>query len=328
MMDRRHFLGTTGLSLLAAPLIGEAQQTGSVPRVGFLVMARNPGIEDAFPRGLRDRGYVEGRDMLIEWRSAEGRKDHLVPLAAELVQLGVNVLVAGGPEALAAAMKATSSIPIVVVGGVDPVAEGWAASLARPAGQVTGLTVTVPSLGLKRLQFAKEIMPGLSRLAVLRGVSPPAGPGGSSRAGAIDVAARHLGLQVHILVATGPDDVRRVLDDAVKQRLQGVLIEEVAWLFALRARIADLAAQKRLPTIGFFRPSAEAGYLMTYGVDLSDLLRRAAIYVDKILKGAKAGELPIEQPSKLDLVINLKTAKLLGLTIPPSVLQRADEVIR
>ena len=316
------------VALLGAPLGAEGQPAGKVPRVGFLVMARNPGIEDSFPRGLRDLGYVEGRDVIIDWRSAEGRNDRVAALAVELVQLGVDVLVAAGPEAMAAAMKATTSIPVVVVGGIDPVAEGWAATLARPGGNVTGLSVTMPSLGEKRLQLTKEIMPGLSRLAVLRGPSTSAEDvGGDLRPSAIQAMSRQLGLHLQVLNAKGPEDLSRALDDAVVQKAQALLVEEIAWLYAQRARIAELAARRRLPTIGLFRQSAEAGFLMTYGVDLGDLLRRAAIYVDKILKGAKAGELPIEQPAKLELVINLKTAKALGLTIPQSLLLRADQIV-
>ena len=323
-MDRREFLGTIAGGLLAAPLAAEAQQARKVPRVGFLVLARNPGVEDSFPRGLRDLGYVEGRDVTIEWRSAEGRNDRVEALAVELVELGVDVLVAAGPEARAAAMKATTSTPVVAVGGTDPVAEGWAATLARPGGNVTGFSVSMPSLAEKRLQLAKEIVPGLSRLAVLRTPSTSEeNPAGNLRPSTI----RQLGLHLQVLKAKGPDDLSRALDDAVSQKAQALLVEEIAWLYAQRARIADLAARRRLPTIGAFRQSAETGFLLTYGVDLGDLLRRAAIYVDKILKGAKAGELPIEQPLKLELVINLKTAKALGLTIPPAVLLRADQVI-
>jgi ABC-type uncharacterized transport system substrate-binding protein len=311
------------LSLLTAPLAAEAQQSGKVPRVGFLATARTGVQSSSFPRGLRDLGYVEGRDVIIEWRDAEGRNDRVPALAADLVRLGVDVIVAAGPEARNAAIKATATIPIVAVGGVDPVAEGWAASLARPGGNVTGLTITMPELEEKRMQLATEIVPRLSRLAILRG--PPVTDQPLSQS--FLTAARSLGVQVQALDVQQPDDLTRALDDAVRHRAQAVYVAETGMLYAHRARIADLAAQRRLPTVGLFRPSAEAGYLATYGVDLGDVWRRIATYVDKILKGARAGDLPIERPTKFELVINLKTAKALGLTIPQSLLQRADQVI-
>jgi ABC-type uncharacterized transport system substrate-binding protein len=307
--------------LLAAPLIAEAQPAGKTPRVGFLVMARNPGVESSFPRGLRDRGYVEGRDVIIEWRDAEGRNDRVPALAADLVRLGVDIIVAAGPEARDAALRATATIPVVVVGSVDPVAEGWAASLARPGGNVTGLTVTMPELEAKRLQLLTEMIPGLSRLGVLRA------PLGGLERRRLSTVARALGITVHVLMVQHPDDLTRALDEAVRERAQALDVAETAMLYAHRTRIADLAARRRLPTAGLFRQSAEAGFLVTYGVDISDLLHRAAIYVDKILRGAKPADLPVEQPTKFELVINLKTAKALGLTIPQSLLLRADQVI-
>jgi putative tryptophan/tyrosine transport system substrate-binding protein len=270
---------------------------------------------------LRDHGYVEGRDVIIEWRDAEGHDDRVPALAADLVRLGVDVIVAVGPEARLVAIKATSTIPIVST-GADPVGEGWAASLARPGGNVTGLTVSMPELAEKRVQLATEIVPRLSRLAILGGP-----PGYQPLGQSFLTAARALGVQVQLLDVQRPDDLTRALDDAVRQRAQAVYVEENFMLYTHRAGIADLAARRRLPTIGWFRQSAEAGYLMTYGVDLGDLHRRAAAYVDKILKGARAGDLPIERPTKFELVINLKTAKSLGLTVPQSLLQRADQVI-
>jgi putative tryptophan/tyrosine transport system substrate-binding protein len=319
-------------TLLAAPLPAEAQQSGKVPRVGVLLAQRGGPVQkttglfqgpiESFPRGLRDLGYVEGRDVIIEWRDAEGHYDRVPALAADLVRLGVNVIVAVGPEARLVAMKATSTIPIVAT-GADPVGEGWAASLARPGGNVTGLTVSVPELAGKRMQLATEIVPRLSRLAVLGG---PTYEQPFLRQSLL-TEARSLGVQVQLLDVQRPDDLTRALDDALRHRAQAVYVAENFMLYTERARVADLAAQRRLPTIGWFRHSAEAGYLLTYGVDLGDLWRRAATYVDKILKGVRAGDLPIEQPTKFDLVINLKTAKTLGLTIPPSVLARADHVI-
>jgi putative ABC transport system substrate-binding protein len=321
-MNRRAFLVATAGSLLAAPLAVDAQPAGKVYRIGFLVGARNPGVESSFPRGLLDLGYVEGRDVVIEWRDAGGHNDRLLALAADLIGRGVDVIVAAGPEAREAARKATTTIPIVVVGSSDPVAEGWAESLARPSGNVTGLTVTMPGLDSKRWQLLAQSLPGLSRLALLRG--PLAGPMPPDQTR----AARLLGLQLLTLpTVAGPDDVALAINEAVRQKAQAIDVVEGATVFAHRTRIAKLALSRRIPTLGFFRLSAEAGFLMTYGVDVADLLRRAAIYVDKIFKGAKPADLPIEQPTKFELVINLKTAKALGLTIPPSLLQRADQVI-
>lgn len=312
------------LTTLFAPLAAEAQQAGKTFRIGFLVVARNPGVESSFPRGLLDLGYVEGRNVIIEWRDAGGHNDRLLALATDLVRRGVDVIVAAGPEPREAARKATTTIPIVVVGSSDPVAEGWAESLARPGGNVTGLTVTMPGVAAKRWQLLTQIIPGLSRLALLRGPLAEEMPGEPAQA-----AARLLGIQVLILPPVeGPDDVTRAIDEAVRQKAQAIDVGEVATVFAHRTRIANLALSRRLPTLGLFRLSAEAGLLMTYGVDLGDLLRRAAVYVDKIFKGGKAADLPVEQPIKFQLVINLKTAKALGLTIPQSVLLRADEVIQ
>jgi putative ABC transport system substrate-binding protein len=327
-MTRRRLV----LSLLTAPLAAEAQQSGKVPRVGVLLARRGSpaqkvtglfqGPIEGFPRGLRDLGYVEGRDVIIEWGDAEGHYDRVPALAADLVRIGVDVIVAVGPEARIIAMKATSTIPIVTL-GPDPLGEGWAASLARPGGNVTGLTVSVPELAGKRMQLAREIVPRLSRLAMLGGPTDEQ----SLLRQSLLTAARSLGVQVQLLDVQQPDDLKRALDEAVRQRAQAVYVEENFLLYTERARIADLAAKRRLPTIDWFRPSAEAGYLLTYGADLGDLWRRAATYVDKILKGAKPANLPIEQPTKFELIINLKTAKALGLTIPQSLLQRADQVI-
>ncbi len=300
------------------------EQNEKVPRVGFLVMARNPGIEEAFPRGLRELGYTEGRDIVVEWRSADGRTDRIPALAAQLVRLGVDIIVAAGPEARQGAMGATSTTPIVVVGGSDPIEEGWATSLARPGGNVTGLTVIHPEMGGKKLELLKEAMPGLSRVAVMTDRSRAAVPSMS----VAQTAARSLGLDLTIIEARQPADFDSAFRQAVRERRQAVSVLETAMVFAHRAEIADRARRSKLATIGEWKLSANAGFLMSYGPDLGDLLRRAGGYVDKILKGAKPGDLPIEQPTKFELVVNLKTAKALGMTIPQSLLARADEIIQ
>jgi len=313
------------VSLVVVPRAATAQPVKKVPQVGFLVMARNPGVEDAFPRGLRDLGYVEGRDIVLEWRSAEGRSDRMPALAAQLVQLGVAVIVAAGPEARRAAMETTSTTPIVVVGGSDPVAEGWAASLAHPGANATGFTATHPEMNGKKLELLRETIPGLVRVALIWDLS---GAGSSSLIESSRTTARSLGLDLQIIEARQPTDLESGFRQAIRNRRQAVSVVETAMVFAHRTEIAERARKARLPTIGEWKPSAKAGLLMSYGADLSDLLRRAATYVDKILKGAKPADLPVEQPTKFELVINMKTAKALGLTIPQSILLRADEIIQ
>ena len=321
-MDRRHFL-TSLAGALAGPLGAGAQQAGKVYRIGFLVMARNPGVETAFPRGLAELGYREGQDISIEWRSAEGREERLPTLAAELVRLGVDVIVAAGPEARTASMKATSTVPIVTVGGTDPVAEGWAQSFARPGGNVTGLTVTFPDLITKKLALLKELIPSVARVVVLFHSS-------SNEAEFMTTArnaGRVLGIDIHIIEVRSPVDFDNAFRQITQIRPQAVSVSETAMMFAHRGDLAERARKIRLPAMGEWRPSAIAGYFASYGADLADLLRRTAIHVDKVLKGIRPGDLPIERPTKLDFVINLKTAKILGLTIPPSLLARADQVI-
>ncbi len=312
------------IAIVLGPLAGEAQQKEKAPRVGFLVMARNPGIEEAFPRGLRDLGYTQGRDIIVEWRSAEGHSDRMAGLAAQLVGLGVDIIVAAGPEARQGAMGAMSTIPIVVVGGSDPVDEGWAASLARPGGNVTGLTVTHPEMGGKKLELLKEAIPGLSRVAVMTDRSRATVPS----IPAAQTAARSLGLDLKIIEARQPTDFDGAFRQAIRERRQALSVLETGMVFAHRAEIAERARRSRIATIGEWELSSNAGFLMSYGPDLSDLVRRTGGYVDKILKGAKPGDLPVEQPTRFELVINLKTAKALGLTIPQSLLRRADEIIQ
>ena len=280
-MDRRRFLLTSLAGAFAAPVAVKGQQARAPFRIGFLVVARNPGVESSFPQGLLDLGYVEGRDVIVEWRDAGGHSDQLSFLAADLVGRAVDVIVAGGPEARDAARKATTTIPIVVVGSSDPVAEGWAKSLARPGGNVTGLTVEMPGLSAKRWQLLIQAAPGISRLAILTGLTA-----GQPFGEAAQAAARQLAIQLFMLpTVVRPDDVTRAINEAVQKKAHAIDVFEVATVFAHRTLIANVALSRRLPTFGIFRQSAEAGFLMTYGVDIAYLLRRAATYVDKIFKG-------------------------------------------
>jgi putative ABC transport system substrate-binding protein len=273
---------------------------------------------------LRELGYIEGKNLVIEYRSAEGKADRFPSLAAELVRLTVELIVTAGPLATRAAKQATSTIPIVMANDPDPVGNGFVASLARPGGNVTGLSNLAPELGGKQLELLKEINPKLSRVAVF-GTSTQ--PGTAQRLREMEVAAGAFGLKLQYLDVQSPKDIEGAFraakgTDAVLIMMAGVVAG------AHRTRILELAAKSRLPTIFRSRGSVEAGGLISYGVYIPDLDRRAATYVDKILKGARPADLPIEQPTKFELVINLKTAKQIGLTIPPNVLARADRVIR
>jgi putative ABC transport system substrate-binding protein len=305
---------------------------GKIPVIGVLSFGNAPtgtkGFDpnDGFREGLRNLGYVEGHNVAIEWRYAQTQLDRLTRLAAELVRLKVDVIFAGGPVVLDAVMRATNTIPIVVVCCSDAVREGWAQTLARPGGNITGLTVTFPEIGTKRLQLLKEVVPGLSRVAVL--VEPSEIPNWANFLQAMESGARELRVQLQVLEVRGSNDFDGAFKRARQGRAEGVLTFDTAKLLFHQPRLSGLAAKGQLPSVGEFRSFAEAGFLLTYGADLNDLTRRAAIYVDKVLKGAKPGDLPVEQPTKFELVINLKTAKALGLTIPPSLLLRADEVIQ
>lgn len=305
--------------LLAVPFDAVAQPAGKVPRVGYLVIT---GTGTSLREGLGALGYVEGKTIIIEFRSAAGDVDRIPALAAELVRLNVDVLVAGGPEPLEAAQRATSTIPIVMVAQTDPVAAGLAASLAKPGGNITGLTMGDPELAGKRLEYLKEAMPRLSRVAILRDSYP-----GSRTLEEAEAAARALNLQLVSLVVRSPADFESAFRSAVREHAEAVLVSGGSMLFTHRAQLAALATKSQLPAIGVLGQTAHAGYLMSYGPNLPDLFRRTAAYVDKILKGAKPGDLPIEQPTRFELVINRQTAKVLGVTLPPSLLLRADQVI-
>jgi ABC-type uncharacterized transport system substrate-binding protein len=321
---------TLTLSLLVAPLAAEAQQPTKVYRVGRLTAfspAQPSPLLAAFEQTLRDLGYVEGRNILLEYRYAEGSEERLRDQAAELVQLPVDVIVAEGAAATRAAQHATRTIPIVMAGTADPVAQGFVASLAQPGGNITGLSFLVEELPGKRLEFLKEVVPQSTRIAVL---ANPAFPAHTSRMHNLTVAARALGLHLHVVEVRRADELADAFTAMTRAGADAVIaLEDAVLLNGSRGRVvADLAAKSRLPVMYAWREWVVAGCLLSYGPNELDTNRRAAVYVDKLLKGAKPADLPVEQPIKYDLVINLKTAKALGITIPPSLLLLADEVIQ
>jgi putative ABC transport system substrate-binding protein len=326
---RRAFIGTLAGGLLAAPLAAEAQQRGKVPRVGYLAGSRSDSQAqrrlDAFRQGLRELGYVEGQNITIEERWADEKVERLPNLAAELVQRTPDVIVSSGNAAVAALKQATQTIPIVVGVFGDPVGSGFIASLARPGGNITGLSNNAEEMNPKWLELLKEVVPRLSRVAVLWGPSTPSHH--IIRQG-IESTGQTLGVTAQFLEVGGRDDVTRAFAALTRARAGALIALPQAETNAHRRLIMDLAAKNRLPGMYPFRNFVEEGGLMSYGPNTLDMFRRAATYVDKILKGAKPADLPVEQPTKFELVINLKTAKALGLTIPPSLLQRADEVIQ
>jgi putative ABC transport system substrate-binding protein len=326
-MDRRTWL-LGSLGVLAAPLAAEAQPAGKIPHIGFLSTTSLSIISariEALRQGLRELGYVEGRTIVIEWRSAEGKADLIPALAVELVRLKVDIIVAAGATDTRAAKEATTTIPIVMTQDSDPIGTGFVASLARPEGNITGLSTLAPEISGKRLELLKEIIPKLSRVAVL-GSSARLGNAQALRE--VELAAGAFKVQVRHLDVLGEKDIETAFRAATKGRAEAVLVLQSPIFFSHRKQIVDLAGKSRLPTIYPQTEYMEAGGLMYYGANTPDLFRRAATYVDKILKGARPGDLPVEQPTKFELVINLKTAKILGLTIPPSVLARADEIIQ
>jgi putative tryptophan/tyrosine transport system substrate-binding protein len=326
-LDRRAFLGVITGGLLTAPLAAEAQQTAKIARIGFLSPAADPRLREAFLQGLRDLGYVEGRNLVIEIRSAEGKFERLPALAAELVALKVDVIVVGGTPAALAAKQATTILPIVVSAAGDLVASGLVTSLTRPGGNVTGLSMLSSDLVGKCLELLKQAVPGVSRVAVLWQPGVLDEHTEKDILKGAEVAARALGVQLQFVEARGPKDFDRAFSEITRARPGALTVLPSSMFLTERRRLVDLAAKNRLPAVYFVREFVDAGSFMSYGPNLPDLSRRAATYVDKILKGAKPGDLPIEQPTKFELVINLKTAKGLGLTIPPSLLQRADQVI-
>ncbi len=327
MIDRRGFVGRIALALLAAPFAVEAQQTKKIPRVGVLggqSPESSPAIL-ALRQGLSELGYVEGQNITIEWRWAHGKIERYADLAVELVKLKVDIIVAATTPAARAAQRATKTIPIVMAFVSDPVARGFVASLARPGGNVTGLGVPTPEIAGKRLQLLREVVPAGTRIAFL-GEAGQAEISGVELRG-LEAAARGTKVQLRVWEVRRSDELDGVFTAIARERAAGVVILPSGALYASRARIAQLAAKHRLPTSGWTRELPEAGCLMSYGANQADVARRAAAYVDKILKGAKPADLPVEEPTKFELVINVKTAKAIGLAIPPSLLGRADQVI-
>jgi putative ABC transport system substrate-binding protein len=326
-MDRRAFLEALAGGLLAAPLVAEAQQAAKIFRIGYLALNPNPHFQGAFRQGLRDLGYVGGRNLVIEDRDAGRKPERLPALAAELVALKVDVIVASGTPAAQAAKQATRTLPIVFTAVAAPIGSGLVTSLARPGGNVTGLSVLAPELVGKQLELLKQAIPAASRVAVLWEPGVLGKDVEHNMLKEADAAARALAMRPQFVEARGPGNFDGAFSDMTRARAKALAVLTSSMFFGQRRRLVDLAAKNRLPTVYPWREGVDAGGLMAYGPDLADLLRRVATYVDKILKGAKPADLPIEQPTKFELVINLKTAKALGLTIPPSLLQRADQVI-
>ena len=327
-MERRTFMAMLAGGIVVAPFVAEAQQAAKVARIGYLALNLAPGpLIEAFRQGLRDLGYVEGRNVVIEYRNAEGKPERFPALAAELVALKVDVILVGSTPQALAAKQATKTIPIVFTGTADPVGSGLVTSLARPGGNVTGLSNLAAELVGKRLEQLTQAVPGVSRVAVLWQPGVLGDRTEKEMLKAADVAARALGVGLQFVEARGPADFDRAFSDMTGTRAGALTVLPSSMFSSERRRLVDLAAKNWLPVVFPFREFADAGGLMSYGPNLADLLRRAAPYVDKILKGAKPADLPVEQPNKFELVINLRTAKALGLTIPPSLLARADQVI-
>ncbi len=326
MMDRRTFIGTCAGSLLAIPCIADAQQPLKIARIGYLAssLAGGPHLPEAFRQALRDLGYVEGHNVVIEYRDAEGKLEPLPTLAAELVALKVDVIVAASILPALAAKQATRTLPIVFATAGDPVTSGLVTSLARPGGNVTGLSNLNPELVGKRLEQLKQAVPGVSHVAVLWHPGFLGEREEKEMLKEAEVTARALGVRLQFVEARGPADFDRAFSEMTKARAGALTVLGSTMFLIERRRLVDLAAKNRLPAVYAQREFVDAGGLMSYGPNLADLFRRAATYVDKILKGAEPGDLPVEQPTKFELVINLKTTKALGLTIPQSLRVQAE----
>jgi putative ABC transport system substrate-binding protein len=327
MMRRREFITLVGGAAAAWPLAARAQQSHRVPRLGVLLPGTPTSFAPrtrAFVEGLRDLGYVEGRTIAIEWKWGQDRVDRLPDLAAELVGSQVDVIVTGGTPAARALKNATRTIPIVMAMVGDPVGAGLVESLGRPGGNASGLSIVATDLSGRRLQLLNEIVPGLSSVAVM---SYGANPQSQIEVRETQIAARRLDLRLHSVPISADTSIENAFEKIKKEPVQALIVVTDPILYSQRSQILDLAAGSRLPAMYPYRAFAEAGGLISYAPNDRDVFRRAASYVDRILKGANPGDLPVEQPTKFELVINLKTAKALGLTIPPTLLATADEVI-
>ena len=326
-MERRAFIAGTGVVLLAAPVAVEALPPGKVYRVGLLEVvpaASNATNLEAFRQGLKELGYAEGQNVIMEYRSADGRPERFPGLTEELLRLKVDVIVTRGTPAAIAAKQATGKIPIVMASSGDPLSTGLVASLAHPAGNVTGLSALATDIEGKQLELVKQIVPRITRIGFLFNMSNPVRRAEWKEAESL---AHSAGVQPKLIDLRQPDDIDAALDAAIRERLGALAVGIDPVTQANRERIALALIKRHLPSMSREREFVDAGGLMSYGVHYPDLYRRAGIYVGKILKGAKPADLPVEQPTKFELVINLKTAKALGLTIPPSLLARADQVI-
>ena len=325
-MERRTFMGALTGGLLAAPLAAQAQPARRVPRVAFITTT-SPETSisaDAFRQRLGDLGYVEGQNIVIEWRWGRGKTERFPEFAAEVVRIPVDVIVAANTPAGFAAKKATQTIPIVIATMADPVGDGFVATIARPGGNITGLTLQTPEMTAKRLELLKEAIPKVTRVAFLADRNSG---GYKETKQAAATAARSLGMQLQVHEVGGPGDLNGAFASMRRQGAGAILVPAGTMLFANRVQVAEQAQKTRLPTMCGEREHANAGCLISYGPRIRDVFRGAANLVDKILKGAKPAELPVEEPTTFELIINLKTAKALGLTIPPSLLARADQVI-
>ena len=328
MIDRRTFIVSVVGGILTASRAAEAQQAGKVYRIGYLSAPTRASVErglQAFLQTLRELGWIEGKNLIIEYRWADGNIERLPSLAAELVAQKVDLIVAPAGTAALAAKKATSSIPIVMIFPADPVGLGLVASVRRPGGNVTGTTST-PSSEIfgKQLQILKEAVPRATRVALLVN---PVDLAFGSQVREVETAGQSIGIRIQRVEAHGPEEFERAFAAMTREHAEALLVANDTTFLVNRARVAELALKSRLPTMNFYREMVEAGGFMAYAVNMAGFTPRAAVYVDKILKGAKPEDLPVEQPTKFELVVNMKTAKALGITVPPSVLARADEVI-
>jgi putative tryptophan/tyrosine transport system substrate-binding protein len=319
------FVASAMLCALGTNAAAEAQPAKKIPRIGYLALVRSPDLDDAFRKGLDEHAYVDGQNIRIEYRFAEGKVERLADLAAELVRLKVDVIVASSTQATDTAKQATKTIPIVFPVTFDPVASGFVSSLARPGGNLTGLSAQNPVLSGKRLELLKEVQPRLSHVAVFWN---PTNSGSKIALKETEAAARQLGIRLQVLEIRSVEDLESSFKAVTREKSAALIQIPDNHLTTLRPRIVEFAMKNRLPSIASTSGYAQLGGLMSYGASLIDLYRRAGSYVDRILKGAKPGDLPVEQSTKFEFVINLKAAKQIGLTIPPNVLARADRVIK